>query len=61
MEDCETGAFAKTRRGTNERDQKVQGHTVDIGDVEVVRGVHCPPFGKRKRTWKQEEVTRGRH
>ena len=51
----------KTRRGTDERDHKLQGHSVDISDVEVVRGVHFPSFGKRKRTWKLEEFTRGRH
>ena len=35
MEDCETGVVTKTRRGTNERDHELQGHSVDIGDVEV--------------------------
>ena len=37
MEDCETGVLAETRCGTEERCQRLQGHSADIGDVQVVR------------------------
>ena len=35
MDDCET-SFSKTRRGTKEGCQELQGHCVDIGDVLVL-------------------------
>ena len=49
MEDCETGVLTKTRRGTKERDQKLQGHCAHIGDVEVVRILFHSVSGKKER------------
>ena len=48
MEDCETGVLSKTRRGTKERDQKLQGHCAHIGDVEVVRLLYYSASGKKR-------------
>ena len=51
--------FTKTRRRTNARDQKLQGHSVDIGDVDVVRGVYYPSLGKKKKnleSWRRLHV-----
>ena len=50
MEDCKTGVLTKTRRGTKERDQMLQGHCAHIGDGEVVRILFYSVSGKRKRT-----------
>ena len=38
---------AKTRRGTKERDQKLEDHCADICDVEVVRGVYFSSLEKK--------------
>ena len=54
VEDCETGVLTKTRRGTKEMDQKLQGHPADISDVEVVR---C----KIVRLEKKENLRAGRN
>ena len=50
VEDCETEVLAETRCGTKERDQKLQGHCTNIGDLEVVRVLYYSSSGKRKRT-----------
>ena len=53
VEECETGVLAETRRGTKEREQKLQSHRADIS-VEVVRVLCCSSSGKGKRTQKLE-------
>ena len=42
------------------RDQKLQGHCPDIGDVEVTRVLYCSSSGKGKRTCELEEFTHWR-
>ena len=36
MEDGETGIFDETRRHAEERNQKLQSHSLEVGDVELV-------------------------
>ena len=40
MEDRETGLREETGRCSEERDQKLQSNSADIGDVKVVRVMH---------------------
>ena len=44
------GFRTKTRRGTKERDRKLQDHCANIRDVEVVRVLYYSASGKRMRT-----------
>ena len=61
LEDREAGVFTKTRRGTEEKKKKLQGHRVNVGDVKVMRIKDYASSGRRERTRKLEAVTRGRH
>ena len=51
--------FAKNRTQNKTMSEKLQGHRVDVGDVEVVRIMCYSSSGQRTR--KMEGVTRGRH
>ena len=42
--------FSKTRCGTNERNQKLQSQSADVGDVEVVCGVSSSSSRKSRGT-----------
>ena len=46
----EIGVLTETGCRAKEGDQKLQSHSVDIGDVEVVRVLNCSSSRKRKRT-----------
>ena len=55
VEDRETGLLGETGRCTEERDQKLQSNSADIGDVEVVCIVYYSALGEGKRepkNWK---------
>ena len=58
VEDRETGLLEETRRRTKERDQKLQGHSADIGDVEMVRVLYYSASGKGKEpeNWKNLHI-----
>ena len=59
MEDCEAGIAAEARCNTEERDQKLQGCCVDVGDVEVVCDLCYSAPGRGKKSledWKQLHV-----
>ena len=48
MEDCEIGVLTEIGCGAKEGDQKLQSHSVDIGDVEVVRVLYFLRLEKKK-------------
>ena len=41
-----------TRRGTEEKNKKLQSNRVNVGDVEVVRSVYFSSSGKKKNSLK---------
>ena len=41
LEDRQIGIFEETRRGTEARDQQLQSHCLDVGDVQVVCHLYC--------------------
>ena len=49
VEDRETGLLGETGRCTEERDQKLQSNSADIGDVEVVCILYYSALGEGKR------------
>ena len=51
-------SWTKTRRGTKERREKLQGHSADVSDVEMVCGVSHSSSGKEEEPegWTQFHV-----
>ena len=48
VEECDARILAKTGCSTEEREKKLQGCCIDVGDVAVVCGLCCSPPGKSK-------------
>ena len=57
MEGGETGVLEEAGCSRDQRDQKLQSNSSDVGDVEVIRIMHPAAFGERKGARKMEEAT----
>ena len=51
------GGEAGVLCSSDQRDQKLQSNSSDVGDVEVVRILHPVAFGERKGAREMEEAT----
>ena len=48
VEDCKTHLLAETRCRTEEREKKLQGYCIDVGDVDVVCDLCYSSLGEIK-------------